>query len=924
MVKKKVSARGKKQTTQTKKDSMNMLTRGALWFFDRTRLTAVLLSVLVASGIFVYTNVIKREGFPAIQFPLTVVSGTYLVNDPAAVDADVTKPLSDALQDYEGIDKLQTSAQANFYSVIIQFEQSVNAEMATQEVEQYLADQQVLPESTQASFTVVDPSAFLNEYDLLLSVYSDNRMIPVAELELAGEAVATAFSDVEGVENAELVKQTAVGKNPATGEETTVQRNFNRIGFRDESGDMQFYPSVSVGVSSTDDVDILQLSDLVDENIMQLSLDEFDQINVVAGADQADSIETQVSSLQNNLLSGLLAVSVISLLLITWRASIITAIFMVSVVLVSVLLLYLFGYTLNTITLFALVLSLGLFVDDATIVVEAIDAQRGKKKKTRDVVAQALKKVASASFAGTMTTVLVFAPLIFISGILGEFIRLMPITVIIALFTSLTLSLTLIPLLSRFVLLRSDKISWITRVNPIAKFERKAGEFVGGLLLSLRKNRVRRILLPTGAFLISFLFLFGTGYFASQISTNIFPPTKDSDQIGFTLLYSTGTSIERAQELSDQANTAAAEALGENLQRVVYGTAGFGSGEPNERSASALVELVSFNEREVKSPELLDQLRAGLESALPADEVSVQVTQFDAGPPLERFPFKVQIYGDDIAQSVVLAEEFETVLADITVDVPGGDTAQVVETRIDNVQVIVRNDGKRFIEVGAAYDSSEVTTLLEDTREQLQAVFTEERLADFGFEDSAVTYDFGQESENEDSFSSLGLIFPLALALMFILLALQFRSLLQPLLIFMAIPFSLFGVMAGLYFTDNGFSFFVMVGLIGLIGIAVNNTILLTDYINQERRAGARVIDAVAAASEKRFRPLLTTSLTTVVALLPLAMSDPFWEALAYTIMFGLLSSTFLVIVSFPYYYLAAEWVRARVNRGFRKLFKRA
>ena len=122
----------------------------------------------------------------------------------------------------------------------------------------------------------------------------------------------------------------------------------------------------------------------------------------------------------------------------------------------------------------------------------------------------------------------------------------------------------------------------------------------------------------------------------------------------------------------------------------------------------------------------------------------------------------------------------------------------------------------------------------------------------------------------------------------------------------------------GLLLTDNVLSFFVMLGLLGLIGIAVNNTILLTDFANQERRAGADRKQAIETALRRRFRPLVATSLTTVAGVLPLALSDPFWEALGYTIIFGLLSSTFLVLFSFPYYYLAIEAVRDRIVTPWR------
>ena len=152
--------------------------------------------------------------------------------------------------------------------------------------------------------------------------------------------------------------------------------------------------------------------------------------------------------------------------------------------------------------------------------------------------------------------------------------------------------------------------------------------------------------------------------------------------------------------------------------------------------------------------------------------------------------------------------------------------------------------------------------------------------------------------------------FVVALVAMAILLIFQFRSSTQWMLVFTAIPFSFFGMFGGLLITDNPLSFFVMLGVLGLIGIAVNNSILLVDFANQERELGAEMNAAISTALRRRFRPLVATSLTTVGGLLPLALSDPFWEALAFTIIFGLLSSTFLVIVSFPYYYLALEKIR--------------
>ena len=200
-------------------------------------------------------------------------------------------------------------------------------------------------------------------------------------------------------------------------------------------------------------------------------------------------------------------------------------------------------------------------------------------------------------------------------------------------------------------------------------------------------------------------------------------------------------------------------------------------------------------------------------------------------------------------------------------------------------------------------------------KKAVQDEFTANKLATYNLKADALNFNFGQEDENQKSFASLALAFPILLFVIYLLLAVQFRSLAQPLLIFLAIPFSLLGVTFGLFITDNAFSFFAMLGFFALIGLSIKNTILLTDYANQLRRKGEPVVDAVVGALSERFRPLIATSFTAVVSLIPLAIASPFWEGLAVVLIFGLLSSTFLVIIVFPYYYLGAEWLRMRVSR---------
>ena len=236
-------------------------------------------------------------------------------------------------------------------------------------------------------------------------------------------------------------------------------------------------------------------------------------------------------------------------------------------------------------------------------------------------------------------------------------------------------------------------------------------------------------------------------------------------------------------------------------------------------------------------------------------------------------------------------------------------------SRLPIQAVFTRDKEKQYVETTAGFTDSDTSTLVTLAQQSVEKAFTPEKVASYGLSKNALGFNFGQEDENQDSFNTLTKAFPIVLLVIYFLLAIQFRSLLQPLLIFMAIPFSLFGITLGLFLTDNPFSFFAMLGFFALIGLSIKNTILLTDFANQSRAAGKGPVDAAHEALAERFRPLIATSLTAVVSLIPLAIMSPFWEGLAVVLIGGLLSSTFLVITVFPYYYLGGEFLRNHISR---------
>jgi len=171
----------------------------------------------------------------------------------------------------------------------------------------------------------------------------------------------------------------------------------------------------------------------------------------------------------------------------------------------------------------------------------------------------------------------------------------------------------------------------------------------------------------------------------------------------------------------------------------------------------------------------------------------------------------------------------------------------------------------------------------------------------------------GEYEEQQSTFGSLGVILLLAQIGIFAVLVLQFRSILQPLVVFAAIPLAISGSFIALYITGWSFSFFAFVGIISLIGIVVNNSIILVDYINQMRREGTDKVDAIIAGSMLRLKPIILTTLTTILGLIPLTLSGSgLWSPLCWTIIGGMVSSTILTLVVVPVLY---KWIAGKELR---------
>lgn len=895
------------------KENVSRISQLSLSFISKSRVTSIILLAILVLGAFSYTTFLKREGFPSVEVPIVLIQAPYFTGDAQKVDQEVTRPLERAIGDLSEVSTINSTTNENISFIVAQLESTIDSETGRDLIKDKINEEVELPESVEVVYEVFDAGTLDGAHELIFTI-SGNKS--TENLQEKASKVALKVEENPRIKEANVIEVITQQVNPETGEEFDFQGRYNRVGIKDEAGNLVFNQAISIGVNAKGEAGTLDLSEALRSEIEELK--EEGQLNgydISYGGDFADGLRLQIETLESNAVSGLIAVVIILFLFVNWRASLVTSIFIPTVLSATFVVLFALGYSLNVISLFSLILVLGLFVDDAIVIVEAIVYQKQNGKRSLDAVTRAINDVGQADIMGTLTTILVFAPVLFASGVLGDFIRLIPVTVIVSLTLSLLVALTIMPFLANMIIRSSkeevkkkeglayvidrllygfgDIIIWISQ---------KVSEFVNWYL----SNNWR----IAGIFVATILIIIGSFRVASNIKFNIFPAAKDTDQLQLTISNEDPDStIEIMEDISKDVEGIVANNIGEYINTYNYF-------EGTKSSAFIQLNLTPINDRDFTSREMVDLVNSELEDYTKA---RVKIDQIGAGPPTEDFQFAMQILEDDQEVAKRLAEDIKSFLEDVELEGGNG----VDEVLIARTETISKIDGERYIELKAKLSEAENTGLTIETREKVEEEFDEQKLEEYGVTTDSLGFDFGQESENLESFQSLVFTGILAIILIYVLLVWQFDSFLQPVLILFAIPLSFPGLFGGLVLTDNPFSFFAMLGVIGLIGIVVNNTIMLVDFANQAALQGKSIKDSVVQAIGIRFRPLITTSFTTVAGLLPLALTDPFWEALAFTIVFGLLSSTIMVILVFPAFFVVIEKIRELKRRAIARFVEK-
>lgn len=700
---------------------------------------------------------------------------------------------------------------------------------------------------------------------------------------------------------------------------------------------------------------------------------------VPPATDAGAQVAQQLGDLADTGVITVLLVIAVLLVTIGWRESLVAALSIPISFLISFLALYITGNSLNFISLFALILAVGILVDSGIVVTEAIHARMKRYGDPLDAARAALRDYAWPLIAGTMATVAVFAPLFFLSGIIGKFIAGIPYTLIFVLLASIFVALGIVPLIA--LALAKEHHNRFEAAQEVYT-ERITAWYKRHLRRALESARFQRLFLLSlgGLFVLSVLLpvmgVVGTAFF----------PQADQDYVYINIEKPQGTTLSQTdltarevEELLYRDSDIASFQTTVGQGSALAGGA-LGAGAPSSSNlANITVNLPAGHKK--TSTQVVTDLQSRLSVVRDA---TVQVLQASSGP-TSGAPIQIQFQGDDLSALIVAADAGKQLLAtipnvtnitsttqnngtefDLTIDrakaaalgVSTSQVAQVLRASINGaIATTIRNLGENIdvvvrLNLNAAYTSSADTSqttidsiknltivgtngpvllgsILTDslapsnasiahkakmrvetvsaypsdktTTAAVVAAF-QKRVGELHLPEG-ITVSYGGETESmNQSFTDMFVALVAGLILMFMILIVAFNSVRYTLYLLVIVPLSLIGVFAGLALTGQPLSFSSLLGVIALGGVIINHAIILMDsmitHVREEPQKAP--IDVVVDSSATRLRPIVLTTVATVIGMIPLSVANATWGPLAYAIMFGLSFAIVLTLVLVP------------------------
>ncbi|MEU6687040.1 efflux RND transporter permease subunit [Streptomyces sp. NPDC046832] len=735
-------------------------------------------------------------------------------------------------------------------------------------------------------------------------------------------------------------------------------------------------PSLSVAVTMDRDGSAVAISDAVQDKLPDLRRDLGSGATLTVVSDQGPAVSKSIEGLTTEGALGLLfAVLVILVFLASIRSTLVTAVSIPLSVVLALIVLWTRDLSLNVLTLGALTIAIGRVVDDSIVVLENIKRHLGYGEERHSAILNAVREVAGAVTSSTLTTVAVFLPIGLVGGMVGELFGSFSLTVTAALLASLLVSLTVVPVLS-YWFLRPPKGTPedAAEARRIAE-EKEARSRLQRLYVPVLRFATRRRLTSVA---VAIIVLVGTFGMAPLLKTNFFdqgeqevltvkqelkPGTslaatnaqaKKVEQLlagtegvkdyqvtvgssGFMAAFGGGTDTNQASYQVMLDDSASYEDVQDSIEKGLAGLKGigtttvaagdgFGSQDLSVVVKAADADVLRTASEEVRktvaSLDDVTDVSSDLATSVPRISVKADDKAAAAG-------FDDQTLGAVVAQAVRGTTVAKAVLDDTERDVvirsakPATTLKQLQDLRlggavklgdiatvkqVDGPVSMTRIDGRRAATITAKPTGDNTGAVSAQLQSKIDAL----KLPD------GATASVGGVSEDQDeAFANLGLAMLAAIAIVFMLLVGTFRSLIQPLILLVSIPFAATGAIGLLIATGTPMGVPAMIGMLMLIGIVVTNAIVLIDLINQYRKQGHGVVEAVIEGGRHRLRPILMTALATIFALLPMALGITgeggfIAQPLAVVVIGGLVTSTLLTLLLVPTLYAMVELRKER------------
>ena len=762
--------------------------------------------------------------------------------------------------------------------------------------------------------------------------------------------------------------------------------------------------SIAVSVYKLPGKDTIQLTEDV-KKTLEIAKDSSEwphSMSYMIIADESKLIWENLSNVFNNCWQGMLAVFIILFVLLTWKEALIAGLSIPITLLGSIAIIYAFGYTLNEIIIIGMILAFGIMVDDFILMMEGMHhAMIELKMNIADAQLHTLKTYAIPSLSGSLTTIIVFIPLMCIGGVDGKFIRLIPITAAICLVLSYLVSVFInVPLSS--VILKGQKTSHdkskVDQIND--KLSEQLSNWLQTKPLSNKRNAI--------GWVLAMIILLAITIASIDFLPSILYPKSDGRNFGISIELSPSTSLDKSHEIADK--------IGEKLKDKKYlESVTKYVGKKSPFSVKDISDYLTVNEapylvgfsclfvprdqREKMAFEYARELREDIEPLLKDYPGAMLIMSPDIGGSTSADPIQIEITGENMDELRKISTDVQSKLSKLngvidvrdslgptSIDVklePKREALQFYGINLQDMVVQVRlamaddEIGKfkmpgseddleirmgfqwpsRKGEMGGAKNWEEVALIgIFDQQGQripllsvLDPIVNDAPLSithKKGSRAVAVTaknenravidilnefekeliemkktwppnynYYFAGEAESStETYGSMFNAFLIAVFLVFAILTLLFNNYKQPFIIMFTVLFAMIGTFGGFFLAWIPISFPAMVGMISLVGIVVNDAIVMIDTMNQHINNGLGVKVSAARGASDRLRPIISTTLTTTVGLIPLALSSPMWMPLCAAIIFGLLAATVVSLVIVPCLFILMTPERVTVS----------